>query len=95
MSDWTADDLATAIKTADGLEIAGCVDTDGQVIRCDNGERAGERCDDSPVATFWSVYIWREGQGADCIADRCTVEAARAFAAELAARHGLPILDCA
>ncbi|MES2903305.1 MAG: hypothetical protein V4696_03890 [Pseudomonadota bacterium] len=95
-TDWTSPFIIAGLATADALEIAGCVDLGDCVERvAEMGERSGERVDDQPGATFWSVYIWREGQGADCIADRSTAEEARAFAAKIAAERKLPIHDWA
>lgn len=79
---------------ADAVEVAGCRSLDGVDI---------ERCD-SEQADLFSVYFhftpeWENDPndlaGAMCVADRNTLEEARAFAANLAARFGLPVNDFA
>lgn len=94
---WTTDDAALAeeLAAADGLELAGVADIDGeQVERTDIAyEHGGERCDGSEGADFFSVYVHLMEGGASCIADRNTYDEARAFADALAARTGLRLLD--
>lgn len=89
---WTeeATEIATLAKRADAIEIAGCTD-DGDTT---------ERVSDGDGADFWSVYFhftpeWQGDPnglaGAMCIADRDTLEEARAYAAELSALYSLPV----
>lgn len=85
----TADEIASLGPKADALELAGCRDLGDAV----------ERCDDE-AANFYSVYFhfphhWENDPnglaGAICIADRDTLEDAKAYADELASRYGLKV----
>lgn len=92
--DWTEEgaEIARLASQADAIEIAGCTD-DGDTT---------ERVSDGVGADFWSVYFhftpeWPADPnglaGAMCIADRDTLEQARAYAAKLSAAHGLTVTE--
>lgn len=92
---WTLEvaEIAEQVQHSDSIEIAACVNVGDDI----------ERTTDGP-ADFYSVYLqsdpkWHDdpsgNEGAFCIADRDTLDEARAFAAELAARWSLPINDFA
>lgn len=91
---WTEEsaEIEALAKQADAIEIAGCTDDGDSTERVSNGEGAH----------FWSVYFhftpeWPHDPnnlvGAMCIADRDTLEQARAYAAELSAAHGLSVKE--
>lgn len=63
-------------RQGDGLEIAPVREEAGDCAVCQPHE-----------ATMWSVYIHREGQGVQCIADWNTPEQCEAHAAELLASY--------
>lgn len=73
---WDAEEIDWA--GVDALEIAGCADLGDAV----------ERVEDADEADLFSVYVHRPGEGAECIADRDTLEAAVALAERLAADRG-------
>ncbi|QZP06770.1 hypothetical protein [Caenibius sp. WL] len=89
---WTETDgeIATLALTADALEIAGCRDLGDFTERCD-----GERADMFSVYFHFTPISPNDLQGAVCIADRDTLDEARALARELAERHELPVHDFA
>lgn len=91
---WTDTDAEIARLAGygpDGLELAGCREVGDGVERCDDEQ-----------ADFYSAYFHFTPQpeadqsahrGAFCIADRDTLDEARAFAEEQAARWSLPVND--
>lgn len=90
MNDYVWTHKLTPENTAgiDLIEVDRCVDF-GTFIERDHHEA------DEGLPRFYSVYLHRPGEGADCVADRPTVEEARDYAATLSQAFEVPIHDYA
>lgn len=75
------------------LEVATCVDLGEGHSEQLEGLSQKQDFEAQGLPIFYSVYVWREGQGADCIADRPTQQQALGLADAFSRNRGLEIKD--